>query len=74
MIDGYWTLLTADLKLKDYPAAFATLKTIDRSFQMEFGDFTTIADYAGFVKSPQYQEWNTYLKSKKASTKSAPKP
>jgi len=72
MIDGYWTLLTADLKLEDYPAALATLKRLDQAFVMEFGDFSSIPDYAGFVKSPQHQQWKDYLKSKKKPAKEAP--
>ncbi len=69
MIDGHWTLLTADLKLNDYPAALVTLKKLDQSFEMEFGDFTGIPDYAGFVKSPRYAQWKDYLKSKKKPEK-----
>ena len=72
MIDGYWTLLTVDLKMKDYPDALATLKKIDRNFELEFGDFGAIADYAGFVKSPQHNEWKDYLKTKKKPAKASP--
>jgi hypothetical protein len=35
----------------------AALKLIKQRFQIEFADMTTIAEYAEFVKSPQYQAW-----------------
>jgi hypothetical protein len=72
IVDGYWVLLSAELKLNDYPAVLATLKKIDQNFALEFADLATVPEYAGFAKSPQYKEWNEYLKSKKTSAKSAP--
>jgi hypothetical protein len=72
MVDGYWALLTAELKLNDYPAALATLKKIDQNFALEFADLATVPEYAGFAKSPQHKEWQEYLKSKKTSAKPTP--
>jgi tetratricopeptide (TPR) repeat protein len=72
MVEGYWILLTAELRLNDYPAALATLKRIDQTFTLEFGDLATVPKYAGFAKSPQFKEWKEYLNSKKASAKPTP--
>jgi hypothetical protein len=72
MVEGYWALVTAELRLNDYPAALATLKKIDQTFAVEFADLTTVPEYAGFAKSPQYEEWKEYLKSKKTSAKPTP--
>jgi hypothetical protein len=64
MISCYWSLLTAYLRLADHAAALKTLKLIDQTFRLEFGDLTTVPEYAKFVKSPQYEEWKRYLKNK----------
>ena len=72
MIDGYWTLLTIQLKLEDHKGGLDTLKKIAENFQMEFGDFSQIPDYAGFVKSPQYNEWKDYLKTRKKPATASP--
>ena len=71
MIACYWSLLTACLKLDDNVAALKTLKMIDQHFTLEFGDLTTVPEYARFVKSPQYEEWKSYLKNKKKAVEGA---
>ena len=37
---------------------------------MKFDDLTTVPEYAGFVKSPQYQEWLKYLAKERPSRRS----
>jgi tetratricopeptide (TPR) repeat protein len=64
IVDGYFAVLTANLALKDYPGALKTLQRIDERFAIEFNDLTTVPEYAGFVKSPQFAEWQNYLRKK----------
>lgn len=66
LLDVYWALLGADLKLNDFPAAIETLKSIDNRFHIQFNDLTTNPEFAGFVKSPQFEEWTRYQKRKAA--------
>jgi tetratricopeptide (TPR) repeat protein len=65
MLPGYVALVQADLVLKDYPELLTTLKRMDERSFFEFQDLTTVPDYAGFVKSPQFDEWQQYLRNKK---------
>ncbi len=51
---------------KKYGETLAALKKQDRSFKMDYKDFKSVPAYAGFVQSPQHQEWLQYL-SRKAS-------
>ncbi|MDA1055703.1 MAG: hypothetical protein O3C40_35355 [Planctomycetota bacterium] len=62
--DAYWTLITAAMAKDDFAAMLERMKLLDSSFEMEWGDLSEIAEYASFVKSPQYQEWLTHLRSK----------
>ena len=65
MIDCYWTLVGINREQNDYPGLLKALKQIDNHFNIEFNDLTTDPDYAGFVKSPQFEEWKSYLARKK---------
>jgi tetratricopeptide (TPR) repeat protein len=60
----YRLLVQLDLKQKDYKDTLATLKKIDARFDMKFNDMSSVPAYAGFVKSPEYAEWQAYLKAK----------
>ncbi len=64
MIDCYWTLLSVELGSANYPGVVNTLKKVDSHFSVEFNDLTTDPDFAGFVGSPQFREWKTYLAGK----------
>lgn len=58
----HWALVTLTLRQEDYAATLAELKNIRRNFRLQFGDMTKVREYAGFCKSPQYQEWLEFLK------------
>lgn len=54
---AHWELITIALRAEDYEKALKYLLEIEERFALEFSDLTEIPDYAGFVKSPQYQTW-----------------
>ncbi|HEX4149478.1 MAG TPA: hypothetical protein VHY20_10840, partial [Pirellulales bacterium] len=54
---GYWVRTTVSLEEKRYDDTVRLLNTIRERFHVQFGDLTTIPEYAGFVQSPQYKEW-----------------
>jgi len=66
LIDCHWSLVAADLARSDYPAVLEDLKMIDRLFAPDFDDLTAEPIYAGFLKSPQYDAWTSYLGAKEA--------
>lgn len=66
--DGYWVFVNVSLETKDFQETSRWLTLLERKFNMEFHDFTTIPDYAEYVESPEYQEW---LRSREGSPKSA---
>ena len=61
---AHWVLVTLTLHNKDYDETLRLLKQIDKGFQMQWNDLATQPDYAGFVASPQYQQWREYLEKK----------
>ena len=63
---GYFALLDISLQEKKYKEALDLLETLDQTFKIKFSDLATEPDYAGFVKSPQYQEWLKYVAQKAA--------
>jgi tetratricopeptide (TPR) repeat protein len=64
MTDAYWVLVNVAIRKGDFAATLGSLKRLDQAFEMEWGDLSEISDYAEFVQSPQFQEWNAYLDSK----------
>ena len=67
LVGNYWSLVAIQLKQNDYPATLKTLKTLDERFVLKFKDFSTVPVYSGFVKSPQFAEWKSYLEKKAES-------
>jgi lipopolysaccharide biosynthesis regulator YciM len=72
LVPGYFALLDISLQEKTYKEALDLLKTLDQTFKIKFSDLATEPDYAGCVKSPQYQEWLKYLAQKAAKQKASP--
>jgi hypothetical protein len=62
MTAGYWLPVNIALKEMKYDDVLAGLKAIRLKFNVTFGDLSTYPDYAGFAKSPQYQEWLAFEK------------
>ncbi len=57
LLDAYWTLVTISLKEEKYDETLRLLTQLEKDFQLQMRDMSQIPEYAGFVKSPQYQEW-----------------
>ncbi len=55
--DAYWVLVNITLQEQDHAGTLELLKTMNKTFELEFADLTTLPEYANFVKSPEYQEW-----------------
>jgi len=64
LVTAYLTLVAISLEDKTYDETLTLLKQLDQKFKMEFNDLTTVPEYAGFVKSPQYKHWIQYLEQK----------
>ncbi len=60
--DSHWTRISLTLQQSDFAATLKYLKLMDESFEMQWGDLREIEEYAGFVASPYFQEWQTYIK------------
>ena len=54
---GHWELITIALAAEDYVKTRKYLLEVEERFALEFSDLTEVPDYAGFVKSPEYQTW-----------------
>jgi hypothetical protein len=65
MGEAYISLLGFSLVEKDFASTLSMLMELDRRFQMEFADLTTVPEYQGFVASPQFKSWQKYLAEKK---------
>jgi hypothetical protein len=61
---AYWVLVTVSLKEKKFDETVRLLDTLAGKFALRFGDFTKAAEYADFVKSPQYRQWLQRRKGK----------
>jgi hypothetical protein len=73
-MDTYWLRLSISLKTKNFDETLATLLAMDKEFNPEFDDLTTLAEYVEFVKSPQFRKWKQHLQAKEAAAKSAAPP
>jgi tetratricopeptide (TPR) repeat protein len=60
---AWWIGVSIALTSKDYDTVVIYLQKIERLFNIEFSDLTTLPDYADFVKTPQYQQWLSRSKS-----------
>ncbi len=69
---AYFYLVGLSIEDKNYDATLAGLKKLHETFGTTFKDLTTVPEYAGFVKSPQYKEWLQYLEQQAKRQK--PKP
>lgn len=61
LLPAHWVLVTISLKEKNYDDTLRLLIGIDRSFKLQWSDLSNEPEYAGFVASPQYQDWLEYL-------------
>jgi hypothetical protein len=50
-------MVTVCLREQNYAQAVKTLDKLATDFQVDVGDVTRNAEYADFVKSPEYQKW-----------------
>jgi hypothetical protein len=64
LLTAYFTAIGISLKAAKYDETLAGLKALDQKFKMQFNDMKTVPEYAGFVKSPQYPQWLSYLAQK----------
>jgi hypothetical protein len=64
LLTAYFTAIGISLKAAKYDETLAGLKALDQKFKMQFNDMKTVLEYAGFVKSPQYPQWLSYLAQK----------
>jgi len=60
--DPYWGMITVSIQMKDFEETTRSLIRLDKNFDMEWDDMTTIKEYDEYVKSPEYQMWLEYLK------------
>ncbi len=64
LLTAYFTAIGISLNAAKYDETLAGLKALDQKFKMQFNDMKTVPEYAGFVKSPQYPQWLSYLAQK----------
>lgn len=57
LADAYWVLLTIALEDKDHARTAELLDGVEANTAVRFKDLTTVPQYASFVKSKQYREW-----------------
>ncbi|MBS0202703.1 MAG: hypothetical protein JSS49_07370 [Planctomycetes bacterium] len=61
---AYQAIVLADVKEQKYEDALQNMKQMFEKTQLEFLEMATDPDFAGFVKSPQYNEWLTFRREK----------
>jgi len=72
MLTAYWYVISVAMRAQKYDETLAILKKQDQAFKMNYKDLKTVPEYAGFVNSPQYQQWVQYLASKNSAKSPAP--
>jgi hypothetical protein len=72
LIPAYLSLLAVSLREENFKESLDLLKMLDQEFKLAFNDLTTVSEYAGFVKTPQYQEWLKYLAQRAGQEKAKP--
>lgn len=55
--DSHWTFIGLGLQLGDHATVYDGLTSIERTHNQQFGDLRDVAEYAGFVKSPEGARW-----------------
>lgn len=53
----YWELITIALRAEDHEKTLKYLLEVEERVPLVFNDLSDFPEYAGFVKSPQYQTW-----------------
>ncbi|HKO54279.1 MAG TPA: hypothetical protein VJ276_00295 [Thermoanaerobaculia bacterium] len=54
---AYWAQVHVSLARHDYAETARLLSWLRDHLRVEIADLTTLPDYAGFVASPEYEEW-----------------
>jgi tetratricopeptide (TPR) repeat protein len=57
MVFAYWLALAISVKQQRYTDTARLLTILRQRFNIEMKDLSTIPEYAGFVKSPEYIRW-----------------
>jgi hypothetical protein len=69
---GYDLMLVVSASKGNYDETLAMLKILSDKFHVQFGDLSTEEALAGFVKSPQHQQWLEYQKANRPAPASEP--
>ena len=72
LTSAYASLLGVSVEEKNYAESLDLLRMLDQTHKIRIGDLAGMPEYAGFIKSPQYQEWRKYLAQKAAKQKVNP--
>lgn len=70
VIDAWWSLVTVSLREKDFAATIKYLDRLATDFSVDVGDVTKNAEYADFVKSPEFAKWKQPSKTADKGRKS----
>jgi len=70
VIDAWWSLVTVSLREKDFAATIKYLDRLATDFSVDVGDVTKNAEYAEFVKSPEFAKWKQPSKTADKGRKS----
>jgi hypothetical protein len=70
VIDAWWSLVTVSLREKDFAATIKYLDRLASDFSVDVGDVTKNAEYADFVKSPEFAKWKQPSKTADKGRKS----
>ena len=70
---AYFFLIGLSFQDGQHEETLEWLKRIHEKLGTTFKDLTTVKEYAGFVKSPQYKEWLKYLEEEAKANKAAQK-
>jgi tetratricopeptide (TPR) repeat protein len=54
---GWWSLITAHLALKEFKEVVRCLNAVENHLKVTLGDLSTTKTYSEFVDSPEYAEW-----------------
>jgi len=64
LVSAYWLLVRVSLAEQDFDETLRLLKTIAERFGTPTDDFARDEEYAGFIKSVQYDEWRKFVKNR----------
>jgi|SRR5579859_1532897 len=54
---GWWTLIAANLALKEYKEVVRCLNAVEKHLDVTIGDLSKVKTYEEFLKSPEYADW-----------------